>query len=108
MSSDNILIILHNRGKVRVYDVNFSQISSFPEWDFPMTRENSEVIKNHIVNSKYELEIHKCETESQAEGFCARYEREQIVEYGFSSIIAKPLAAEIQKAHIKKKKVKVK
>lgn len=104
MSADNILVILHNRGKVRVYDVNFSHISSFDEWTFPMTRENSAVIKNHIVNSKYERELHTCDTIGQAEGFCTRYQREEIVEYGFCSIEPQPTADEIQKAKIKKKK----
>jgi hypothetical protein len=104
MSADNILVILHNRGKIRVYDVNFSWVSSLEEWAFPVTREASQTITNLIVNSTHEHELHKCDTESQAAGFCTRYQRENLVEYDHCSIIPQATADEIKTAKIKKKK----
>lgn len=107
MSADNILVILHHRGKVRVFDVNFSGISSRDEWNFPITREASQTLTAAIVNNPYEREVHSCDTEAQAEGFCSRFQRENVVEYGFSSIIPKPSADEILTAKRKKKKKKI-
>lgn len=88
MSADNILVIFQHRGKIRVHDVNFSDISSHADWNFPMTLEKSKRLTDYILNSKYYFEVHKCNTVDQAIGFCKRYAREQIVEYGHTSIIA--------------------
>lgn len=108
MSADNVLIILQHEEKVRVYDVNFSWISGFEEWSFPMDQEKSQFFTNLIVKSPHEYEVHKCETENQAIGFCKRYIRENLVEYDYCSIIPEQVAGEIQKAKIKKKKAKLK
>ncbi len=88
MSADNILIILQHKGKVRVHDVNFSDISSHEDWNFPVTLEKSKRLTDYILNSKYYFEVHKCNTVDQAIGFCKRYARGHIVEYGHTSIIA--------------------
>lgn len=116
MSADNILIILQHDDKIRVYDVNFSDISSHQSktdpdttsWDFPMTAENSEDLTNYIVNESHYREIHKCNTVGEAEGFCKRYERSNLVEYGYGSIIPEDTAISILKANVKKKKAKSK
>jgi hypothetical protein len=105
MSADNILIITQHQGKVRVYDVNFSDISSHSAWGFPVTSEKSEELTKYIVASDYD-EIHKCDTVSQAEGFCTRYQRTNVVEYDHSSIVPEEKAKEIKKTKINKKKAK--
>lgn len=105
VSADNILIILQARDKVRVYDVNFSWISGFEEWSFPITESAGEFLTKLIVDSPHEIEVHKCETVNQAEGFCIRYQRENLVEYGFSSIVPKEQAEVLQRQRVKNKKL---
>lgn len=92
MSADNILIILHHRGKVRVHDVNFSDISSHEDWGFPVTPEKSHRLASYILGVPHYVELHKCDTVAQAEGFCRRYMRTPnvIVEYDFGSIVCFP------------------
>ncbi len=87
MSADNILVILHNKNKIRVYDVNFSDISSHDDWNFPMTPEKSKRLTDYIVSKPYYYEVHKCNTVLQAKGFCNRYARQHLVEYDSTSIV---------------------
>lgn len=89
MSADNILIIAEVNDKIRVYDVNFSDISSQDAWVYGnMTPADTDALVKFILdNPYYKRELHKCNTVSQAEGFCNRYQRENIVEYGYTSIV---------------------
>jgi hypothetical protein len=89
VSADNILIIFEHKGKVRVHDFNFSDISSHPSWDFPLTEAKIADLTQYICASRFDHEIHKCETFEQAEGFCKRHMRANVVEYDYTSLRVK-------------------
>ena len=89
MSADNILIILEHKGKVRVFDVNFSGISSHESWSFPLTVAKYEALRDEIVKHDYNWEIWSSKSESQAEQACRNHQRNHIVEYGFQNIITR-------------------
>lgn len=84
MSADNILIALQHEGKVRVHDFNFSDISCHPAWEFPLTESKIEELSDYVRSNKFNREIHKCDTFEQAEGFCKRHMRTNVVEYDYT------------------------
>ena len=86
MSADNILIILEHEGKVRVHDVNFSDISSHDLWYSPLTPEQTAGLTKYVLDSQYH-DVHQCDTVDQAIGFCNRYMRSNVVEYDYTCLI---------------------
>jgi hypothetical protein len=88
MSADNILVILRNKDKISVYDTAFSFIGSLEAWDFPLTAENSKTLTDRLIGERYSRPTHTCDTIEQAEEFCQQYVKDNLVEYGHTSIIA--------------------
>jgi hypothetical protein len=89
MSADNILLIVEHKGKIRVYDVNFSGISSHEAWDFPLTVARYEALRDSIVNASYNLEVWSGKSEAAAINACRKEARKRIVEYGHTNLITR-------------------
>jgi hypothetical protein len=91
MSADNVLIILRNKqNKIAVYDVGFSYIGSQPAWKEKLTKEDSDALTKCIVNSNFYQPVKEFEKGTKIQeviDFCEKYTQENIVEYGYRSII---------------------
>ena len=89
MSADNILLIVEHKGKVRVYDVNFSDISSHEAWEFPLNVARYEALRDYIVGKDYNWEVWSGNSEKAAENACRAQMRSRIVEYDFTNLITR-------------------
>jgi hypothetical protein len=89
MSADNILLIVEHMGKVRVFDVNFSDISSHDAWEYPLTIARYEALRDYIVANQHNWEVWSGKAAEAAENACRRHMRSSIVEYGFTNLITR-------------------
>lgn len=101
MSADNILTIIEHDGKIRVFDINFSDISSHDDWCIG-TDEAKASISSYIVKNYSKYQVWESDTlpaegtkgrkkwatqaMQRAEGFCKTYCRNNIVEYDWEVI----------------------
>lgn len=86
MSADNILLIYKEGDKIKVADVNFSDMSSHPGW-FPETAEQRQSIIDSINKSYKGWIVWKGKSVAKAINFCRKYARDNVVEYGHTNIV---------------------
>lgn len=101
MSADNILVVIQHDASIRVFDINFSDISSHSQWCVKTPEAVAEItayIANHYSRSEIwksgpmpatEVKGHQRWLRvmmQKAEGKCQSYCRNNIVEYGWEVI----------------------
>ena len=102
MSADNILLIGIHERRVYVVDANFSDVSSWDDWNrFHESESGSNTHRNaakRIIKEAMQVygSVWKSDTiqdgkpenrTDKAQGFCNRYERQHIVEYGSVNLL---------------------
>lgn len=88
MSADNILIILKKGDQFQVHDVNFSDISSHENWNFPITQEGCAKLTKYIYDNRYYSQVeYSGKSLIEAISFCEREARKRVIEYGHEVIV---------------------
>ena len=101
MSADNILTVIEHGNKIRVFDINFSDISSHDDWCIGTPEAKASIAdyitKHYAPYQVWESDILPAEgtkgrkkwltqAMQRAEGFCNRYCNTNTVEYGWEVI----------------------